>query len=77
MSQQTQTCERYLTQKELVGALESEFGLSLSVRYIYAIKAATDHTPQPLFIVGKARASEVFAWIKANPQFRRSSPGIA
>lgn len=76
MIQQTQTCERYLTQKELVGALESEFGLTLSVRYISAVKNAALNRGDVLFVAGRAKASEVHAWLRANPRFRVNAPGI-
>lgn len=76
MMNQTQTCERYLTQKELVGALESEFGLSVSIRYISAVKASAANRGDVLFVANKARASEVHAWLRANPRFRVNAPGI-
>jgi len=71
--------EQYLCPKDLSAALESQYGLTLSAAYVRSIRAESIRRGEGLFIGGSGRASEVFAWLKANPRFRafprESAPG--
>lgn len=71
-----QAPERYLTQKELVVALDRQFGLTVSERYIRVVKSKSIERNDGLFVSNCARASEVYAWLRANPRFSSNSPGI-
>lgn len=73
--------ERFLPPKELSGVLLRDHGLPLSADYIRAIRRETIRRGDGVFLLGMARASDLLAWARKNPQFRRRGvkkrPGIA
>lgn len=59
--------EDYLAPKQLPSAIKASYGLSVSYRNIHRIRRAS--AGDGVFIAGCARVSEVFAWLKAHPDF--------
>jgi hypothetical protein len=69
--------EKYKQPKEIAAELCSRFGLCVKENYICAVKRESIRRGDGLFVVGQARPSEVFAWLKANPTFRRRNGSVA
>lgn len=65
--------EKYLSPKELADALCQQYGLCLSVEYVQVIRRHTLAINEPLFLLGRARVSELAKWITAHPTFSRRS----
>lgn len=63
--------ERYLPPKELAVVLLEQYGLPLSADYIRAIRRETVRRGDRVFVLGMARATELVAWARDNPEFRR------
>ncbi len=59
--------ERYLTPKELSYAIEERYGLSVSRPSILLVRSMSKN--DGLFVLGCARASDVFTWIQSHPEF--------
>jgi len=61
------TPERFLAPKQLPDALAERYGLRVSYRDIRRVRHAAVN--DGLFVLGSARASDVFEWLKAHPGF--------
>lgn len=59
--------EEYLAPKQLPSAIKAIYGLSVSYRDVHRIRRAS--VDDGVFVAGCARASEVFTWLKAHPDF--------
>jgi hypothetical protein len=59
--------ERFLAPKQLPDALAERYGLRVSYRDIRRVRHAAVN--DGLFVLGSARASDVFEWLKAHPGF--------
>ncbi len=59
--------ERYLTPKELSYSIEERYGLSVSRPSILLVRSMSKN--DGLFVLGCARASDVFTWIQSHPEF--------
>ncbi|MES2562531.1 MAG: hypothetical protein V4637_07360 [Pseudomonadota bacterium] len=69
--------ERYYPPKQLAAELCERHGLCIQVNYICAIRRVSVRDKDGTFIAGCARPSEVVAWLRAHPDFRRRDCLIA
>jgi hypothetical protein len=68
----TITVEPYLAPKGLAEALHRDHGLTMTADYIRAIRTECERRKNGVFVAGDARATELIAFLKRNPGFRRS-----
>jgi hypothetical protein len=67
----TPAVEKYLSPKELAEELCQKHGLCLTVEYVQAIRRHSLKSGDKLFILGRARLSDLFVWIERHPTFTR------
>lgn len=73
----TSLVELYLAPKELSESLLRDHGLKMTPDYIRAIRTECERRKNGVFVAGDARASELIAFLKRNPGFRRNKARAA
>lgn len=69
--------EKYYPPKELAHHLCIGHGLAISTEYVYAIKRESQRVGDGLFVMGRAKPTEVIAWLRRHPGFTKRSQLVA